>query len=103
MSTTKIKLKTGYPQGYLLRVMAYSNYTMLVAIANYSSNDACVSNAKAMLDEDMSLAEKQLLVQGMGGFMHAVCTEDFTLAWNRADGSNRNALIKGLTNNEIEL
>jgi len=42
-------------------------------------------------------------MDGMGGFMHAVCTGDFALAWNRADGSNREALLEALKNNEIEL
>jgi|TARA_R110001632_G_scaffold567_2_gene2033 hypothetical protein len=112
MSTTKIKLKEGYPQGYLPQGVSYTNYTMLVAIANYSKNLVCVSNAKAMLDEDMRgdwwepdvrTAEKKRLMDGMGSFMHAVCVSDFAMAWRRADGSNREALIQGLTNNEIEL
>jgi hypothetical protein len=106
MSRTKIKLKEGYPQGYLPQGVAYTNYTMLVAIANYSKNGVCVSNAKAMLDttiSDVRTAEKKRLMDGMGSFMHAVCVSDFAMAWRRADGSNREALIQGLTNNEIEL
>jgi|TARA_R110000737_G_scaffold352760_1_gene400176 hypothetical protein len=106
MSTTKIKLKEGYPQGYLPQGVSYTNYTMLVAIANYSKNLVCVSNAKAMLDttiSDVRTAEKKRLMDGMGSFMHAVCVSDFAMAWRRADGSNREALIQGLTNNEIEL
>jgi len=108
---TKIKLKSGYGQGYLPQGVSYTNYTMLVAIANYSKNDVCVSNAKAMLDEDMRddwepdvrTAEKKRLMDGMGSFMHAVCVSDFAMAWRRADQSNREALLEGLTNNEIEL
>ncbi len=106
MSRTKIKLKEGSPQGYLPQGVAYTNYTMLVAIANYSKNGVCVSNAKAMLDttiSDVRTAEKKRLMDGMGSFMHAVCVSDFAMAWRRADGSNREALIQGLTNNEIEL
>jgi hypothetical protein len=106
MSTTKIKLRSGYPHGYLPQGVAYTNYTMLVAIANYSKNGVCVSNAKAMLDttiSDVRTAEKKRLMDGMGSFMHAVCVSDFAMAWRRADGSNREALIQGLTNNEIEL
>jgi hypothetical protein len=106
MSTTKIKLKEGYPQGYLPQGVSYTNYTMLVAIANYSKNLVCVSNAKAMLDttiSDVRTAEKKRLMDGMGSFMHAVCVSDFAMAWRRADVSNREALIQGLTNNEIEL
>ena len=106
MSTNKIKLKEGYPQGYLPQGVSYTNYTMLVAIANYSKNLVCVSNAKAMLDttiSDVRTAEKKRLMDGMGSFMHAVCVSDFAMAWRRADGSNREALIQGLNNNEIEL
>lgn len=107
MSTDyKIKLKEGYPQGYLPQGVSYTNYTMLVAIANYSKNLVCVSNAIAMLDTTLSekrTAEKKRLLDGMGSFMHAVCVSDFAMAWRRADGSNREALIQGLTNNEIEL
>ena len=103
---TKIKLKTGSPHGYLPQGVSYTNYTMLVAIANYSKNLICVSNAKAMLDTTLSekrTAEKKRLMDGMGSFMHAVCVSDFAMVWRRADSSNREALIQGLTNNEIEL
>ena len=101
--STKIKLKEGYGQGFMPVGVSYTNYTMLVAIANYSDNDVCKGNAELMLDKDVSLERKIKVLWGMGGFMRAVCTEDFALAWNRADGSNREALIQGLTNNEIEL
>lgn len=103
---TKIELKSGYGQGYMPLGVSYKNYTMLVAIANYSKNGVCYQTAMQMLDEDKSLEKyhsKISLMQGMGGFMHAVCTEDFALAWRRADGSNRDALLEALKNNEIEL
>lgn len=108
---TKIELKSGYAQGYMPLGVSYKNYTMLVAIANYSKNAVCHSNAMQMLDEDMRedwepdvrTAQKKRLMDGMGSFMHAVCTGDFALAWNRADGSNREALLEALKNNEIEL
>jgi len=103
---TKIELKSGYGQGYMPLGVSYKNYTMLVAIANYSKNGVCNSDAMQMLDEDKSLEKyhsKISLMQGMGGFMHAVCTGDFALAWNRADGSNKEALLEALKNNEIEL
>lgn len=103
---TKIKLKSGYTNGYLPEGVTYKNYTMLVAIANYSKNAVCHSNAMQMLDEDTSpekYKSKVRLMDGLGGFMHAVCTGDFALAWNRADGSNREALLEALKNNEIEL
>jgi hypothetical protein len=107
---TKIELKSGYGQGYMPLGVSYKNYTMLVAIANYSKNGVCYQTAMQMLSEEARggslegrTAEKKLLMQGMGGFMHAVCTEDFALAWKRADGSNRDALLEALKNNEIEL
>ncbi len=107
----KFELKSGYPKGYLPEGVNYSNYTMLVAIANYSENGVGRSNAMQMLDEDMRgdwehdvrTAKKKRLMDGMGGFMQAVCIGDFKTAWNRADGTNRKALIQGLSNNEIEL
>jgi hypothetical protein len=89
--------------GYLPKECGYKNYTMLVAIYNYSENSVCKGNAEAMLDAEFSVARKEQVLWGMGGFMRAICTEDFAGAWKRADGSNREALIKGLTNNEIEL
>jgi len=99
----KIKLKSGYGQGYLPQGVSYTNYTMLVAIANYSKNGVCYCGAMEMLDEDVSLDHKKRLMDGMGSFMHAVCVSDFAMAWRRADQSNREALLEGLTNNEIEL
>jgi len=107
----KIGLRCGYDKDFLPEGVTYKNYTMLVAIANYSKNGLCVNSAMQMIDEDMrddlepdvSTAQKKLLMDGMGGFMHAVCTGDFALAWNRADGSNREALLEALKNNEIEL
>lgn len=108
---TKIELKSGYGEGYMPLGVSYKNYTMLVAIANYSKNEVCYSNAMRMLNEDMRedwepdvrTKTKKWLMDGMGSFMHAVCTGDFALAWNRADGSNREALLEALKNNEIEL
>jgi len=101
--TTKIKLKSGYSQGYLPEGINYKNYTMLVAIANYSTNTSCCGNAHTMIEEIASLKRKEDILRGFGGFMTAICTSSFADAWTRADGSNREALIKGLTNNEIEL
>jgi len=99
----KIELKSGYSKGYLPEGVNYSNYTMLVAIANYSDNGACVGTATRLLDEEIDIARKRGILATTGGFMSAVATRDFKTAWNRADGANRYALIKGLSNNEIEL
>lgn len=100
---TKIELKSGFSTGYLPEGVTYKNYTMLVAIANYSENGSCVSTATGLLDEDNDMAKKRGLLAMTGGFMSAVARGDFATAWNRADGSNRKALLKGLENLEIEL
>jgi hypothetical protein len=102
MSTQKIELKGGYTNDYL-PFGSYKNYTLLVAIANYSTNDVCNSNARFFLAEDITAEDKLRRLRGEGGFMSAVCKGDFAEAFKRADGSNRAALIQGLTNNEIEL
>ena len=98
----KIKLKAGYTSDYL-GFGTYKNYTLLVAVANYSSNGVVNANARFLLSEDVSAEDKKRRLRGEGGFMTAVCTGDFAEAFKRADGSNRDALIQGLTNNEIEL
>ena len=100
---TKIKLRSGFPQGYLPEGITYKNYTMLVAIANYSDNGSCCGTAHTLIEEVASIEHKNQLVGGLGSFMTAVCRGTFAEAWNRADQSNRKALIEGLTNNEIEL
>ena len=100
---TKIKLKTRFGKEYLPPNSTYKNYTMLVAIANYSENGICQSQARWLLQEDVAIEEKELYQNLCGSFMHAVITKDFASAWNRADGTNRKALLKGLEQNEIEL
>ncbi len=101
--TTKIELKSGFSTGYLPEGVTYKNYTMLVAIANYSENGSCVSTATGLLDEDNDIAKKRGLLATTGGFMSAAARGDFATAWNRADYKNREALLKGLENLEIEL
>ena len=101
--TTKIKLRSGFPKGYLPHGITYKNYTMLVAIANYSDNGSCCGTAHTLIEEIASIERKEQLVDGLGGFMTAICRGTFTEAWKRADHLNRKALIEGLTNNEIEL
>ena len=98
----KIELKSGFGNDYL-PVGDYKNYTLLVAIANYSDNEICESRARFMLDENNSLEDKQRIYRGEGSFMQAVMGSTFAEAYKKADGSNRKALIQGLTNNEIEL
>ena len=81
----------------------YKNYTLLVAIANYSSNGVCESNARFYLDEETPDSEKLSRLGGEGGFMYKICTKDFASAYKHADGGNRDALIEGLRNEIIEL
>lgn len=100
---TKIKLKSGFGRGYLPTETTYKNYTMLVAIANYSTNDVCQGQAEWLLQGTTPVGDKERYISNCGGFMHAVITKDFASAWNKADGSNRKALLKGLELNEIEL
>ena len=101
--STKIKLISGWTKGYLPEGVGYKNYTMLVAIANYSDNSSCYGTAHTLIEEIASIERKEQIVRGLGGFMTAICRGTFAEAWNRADSTNRKALIKGLTNCEIEL
>ena len=104
--STKIKLRrwsSGWAKGYLPEGVSYKNYTMLVAIANYSDNSSCNGTAHTLIEEVASIERKEQILWGLGGFMTTVCGGTFAEAWNKADGSNKEALIKGLTNNEIEL
>tara|TARA_B100000768_G_scaffold88223_1_gene82832 strand:+ start:556 stop:864 length:309 start_codon:yes stop_codon:yes gene_type:complete len=101
--STKIKLRSGYPSGYLPKGITYKNYTMLVAIANYSDNGSCCGTAHTLIEEVASIERKKQLLGGLGGFMTAVCTSTFADAWRRADYSNRKALIQALEMDELEL
>lgn len=98
-----IKVKEGYSFNYLPSSVSYKNYTMLVAIANYSENEICRDRARFYLDEDNLVKDKEFMMENEGGFMTSVCFGDFTRAYRNADGSNRKALIKGLETNTIEL
>ena len=99
----KIELKSGYGSNYLPGAGNYKNYTMLVAIANYSENPICNDRARFMINEDNSLQDKARVLKGEGSFMRALMLDTFAEAFKKADGSNRDALIQGLTKNEIEL
>lgn len=99
----KHNLKPYYGTGFMPKGINYKNYTILVAIANYSENSACSSTASHLISESVTMEEKDMICGNMGSFMHHSCFGTFASAWNRADGSNRDALLKGLSNNEIEL
>jgi hypothetical protein len=63
--TTKIKLRSGFPKGYLPQGITYKNYTMLVAIANYSDNGSCCGTAHTLIEEVASIERKNQLVDGV--------------------------------------
>jgi len=98
----KIERKYGYTSDYL-PFGTYKNYTMIVALANYTTNTAVRGNALYMLDEEVSAKDKLSRLSSAGGFFHKVCTDTFGSAWNHADGSNRKALLIALESNELEL
>jgi hypothetical protein len=102
--TTKIELKSGFSTGYLPEGVTYKNYTMLVAIANYSENGSCVSTATGLLDEDNDIAKKR----GTSGYywwLYVSCWHVVTLRLRGTEQITRTgqALLKGLENLEIEL
>jgi hypothetical protein len=99
----KIELKYGFTKGFLPEGVTYKNYTMLVALANYSYNKSVASDCRRLVSDDVELKDKEQILRMCGGFLHKACTKTFADAWNHADSSNREALIKGLSNNEIEL
>ena len=100
----KIKVDTQYvPTHHNLGGFGYKAYTYLVAIANYSKNDVCVSASLYYLSPDITRDEKKDNARGEGSFMSAILKGDFSLAINRASGSNYDALVKALANREIEV
>ena len=82
--------------------VSYCAYTLLVAIYNYSTNQVCQGRAEFYLS-DASTEDKKRMRNGEGGFMSAILQGNFSLAWQRADGSNRKALGQAIINNEIEV
>lgn len=103
MSTqTKIELKGGYTNEYF-PFGTYNNYTMVVALANYSTNGAVKYSALFMLDEKVSAEDKKQRLRSEGGFFVKACTGTFGQAFTHADGGNRKALITALEANELQL
>ena len=76
---------------------------MLLAVAHFSHNEVCAGNAKYYLDDNVSGKDKERRFSTDGGFMRAVCSGTFSEAYNKASEGNREALIKGLQENVIEL
>jgi hypothetical protein len=86
----------------------YKAYTLVRAIAKYSSNPVCSSQSGCLLNisENNELDKKRFvkgIKQNAGSFMSAVYDGNFSLAWNNADSSNKSALWTALGNDEIEL
>ena len=94
--TKKIEVQSG-----CTNYNSYKNYTMIVAIANYSANEVCKAEARRYINADLSTRVR--IGQFTGGFMSAVYYGTFADAWNKADGSNRAALLEALSKNEIEV
>jgi len=81
----------------------FKGFTMLEVLAQYSTNDMCKGRAMVYIDEAIDVDVKASMKSGEGGFMSAVLRGDLLEALKRADECNYEALIKGLTNKEIEL
>ena len=84
----------------------YKAYTLVRAIAKYSSNTGCSSKALKLLDlsdRDVHSDLAEDIQRMAGGFMSAVYDGNFNLAWTRADGCNKSTLWTALGNDEIEL
>ena len=98
----KVELKSSYPNSFLPKNVNYTNYSMLVAIANYSNNAICKHQANVLVSETESLDVKNRVSKSLGGFMYDVCFGKFGKVYQKADNGNRKALIEALQNNEID-
>lgn len=81
----------------------FKGFTMLKVLGMYSENEMIQGRAKMYIDESKDVEVKRSMKVGEGGFLSAVLRGDLLEALKRADGCNYEALIKGLTNKEIEL
>ena len=83
-------------------IFSYKAYTMLVALANYSSSH-CGSRALFYLKDNGELDYKKDMMKSEGGFMSAVLEGDLLLALKRADVENLNALCEGIRTRTIDI
>ena len=81
----------------------FKGFTMLKVLGMYSENEMIQARSMMYIDEDVDVERKQSMLFGEGGFLSAVLRGDLLEALKRADECNYEALIKGLTNKEIEL
>jgi hypothetical protein len=81
----------------------FKGFTMLKVLGMYSENEMIQARSRMYIDEDVDVERKQSMLFGEGGFLSAVLRGELLEALKRADECNYEALIKGLTNKEIEL
>ncbi len=81
----------------------FKGFTMLKVLSKYSHNEMIQARSRMYTDESKDVEVKRSMKIGEGGFLSAVLRGDLLEALKRADGCNYEALIKGLTNKEIEL
>lgn len=81
----------------------FKGFTMLKVLGKYSHNEVVQSRAKMYIDESVDVDMKRSMKFGEGGFLSAVLRGELLEALKRADECNYTALMKGLTNKEIEL
>ena len=68
---------------------------LLESVARFSSNEICSARAKMYLNPPKGV-DVERIAKGEGSFMSACLLGDFDLAYNLADGSNREALTLGV-------
>ena len=81
----------------------FKGFTMLNVLGMYSENEMIQARSMMYIDEDVDVERKQSMLFGEGGFLSAVLRGELLEALKRADECNYEALIKGLTNKQIEL
>ena len=81
----------------------FKGFTMLNVLGMYSENEMIQARSMMYIDEDVDIERKRSMKIGEGGFLSAVLRGDLLEALKRADECNYEALIKGLTNKQIEL
>ena len=84
-------------------VTDFKGFTMLRAVAHYSTNDMCKGRARVYIDEAIDVDVKTSMRSGEGSFMSAVLSGDLLDAMRKADECNYQALVQGLIKKEIEL
>ena len=81
----------------------FKGFTMLKVLGKYSHNEMIQGRANMYIDEKIDVEVKRSMKFGEGGFLSAVLRGDLLESLKRADETNYTALMKGLTNKEIEL